>query len=81
MNVYEKLIEDYNEIQEKNLGFSFGRIMNFIFNRLDDKYLYLVIRSKVSLLRLRKMMSDDWCNSSYARSDQLIRLAKKWRKN
>jgi len=57
---YKQLVNDYLELDG---GIDFGRIMNFIWKKLPDKELYLVIRGKVTLRRLCKMMGEDWCEN------------------
>ena len=57
---YKQLVDDYLELDG---GIDFGRIMNFVWKKLQDKELYLVIRRKVTLKRLCEMMGEDWCEN------------------
>lgn len=81
--VYKQLIDDYIEISEKHLGFTFGRIMSFIFRRLakKDKNLYLQIRKRITLERLDALLSKDWVHGSFLISNRLIKLAKRWKED
>jgi len=82
---YRQLIADWLESDKpksKVEPFTFGKIMNFLWKNLpkEEKYLYVIIRKRVSLPHLGCLLGNDWVDSTDIRMKRLIKIARKWKK-